>query len=302
MKEDRVYNLRSFLEEEAANHEDYQDFEYVISKDGYQSVILKNNHSVKVFEPHLAFFLTLHEPIAIKKENSQEQNFLLGTDYLNTYVEAFGKGEAYFADNYQISSSQLYSEYGETYVNDIKYKFFDQAVEGYGNGWQFVKKTWPFLISHKVISDFGYYSGIVARLREFVCGHIKFFEGFDGVFRLGNNSIKEVSEKKKSYPQYCQVGALFTQDYIKLKEGKYCYKDNCFSTAKGLERFLQAEVLGCKISIRQYLAPTLHDNNDPKNLFRDVKRMSLILEYCQENKITVSGSVMDKYRQLKDRY
>jgi hypothetical protein len=102
-----------------------------------------------------------------------------GRNYLNTYIEAYKEGEQYFETEFKVSPNTLYGANAEQYVKDIHLNFFHVQHTGANEGWCYVKKNYPIILTYKAIKEFGFYSGIVNKVEEQVKKYPRLFASFD---------------------------------------------------------------------------------------------------------------------------
>lgn len=87
-----------------------------------------------------------------------------GQDYQEPYINGFVEGQAWFMQNY--GSGDPYNE-----------KFKADLIVQYNNighrheGWNFVKSSYPVILSPKIIEEYGFYSGIVFEYENLLKKH-----------------------------------------------------------------------------------------------------------------------------------
>jgi hypothetical protein len=176
-KADTRYWLTSFFDEKEQTKHEYKGFQRQIENNGCFMVKTETD-TVKIYTPELAVILT-SKALPAKNMDTQKETTLNGMDYLNTYIEAYKEGEQYFENEFKVSPSTLYGANAEQYVRDIHLNFFHVQHTGINEGWGYVKKQYPFVLTHKAIKEHGYYSGIVNKVEEQVKKHPKLFATFD---------------------------------------------------------------------------------------------------------------------------
>lgn len=134
--------------------------------------------TVKIYTPELAVIFTLKELPAQNMETQKETN-LNGWEYLKTYVEAYKEGLQFFESEFAISPNTLYGSNTKQYVRDIHLNFFHVQHTGIKEGWGYVKKQYPVILTHKAVKEVGFYSGIVSKVEAMVKKYPKLFQNFE---------------------------------------------------------------------------------------------------------------------------
>jgi hypothetical protein len=137
-----------------------------------------DNDSVKIYTPELAVILTINELLVINSE-TKIQTKINRIEYLNTYIEAYKEGERYFENEHKVSPNILYSDKAEQYVRDIHSNFFHIKHQNDFEGWGSVKNQYPEYFTHKIVKNYGFYSGIVNKLEEQIMAHPILFASLD---------------------------------------------------------------------------------------------------------------------------
>jgi hypothetical protein len=176
-KIDTRFLLNCFLNENIQNDLEFQTIKAVIKKDGY-SIIKTRTESVKVYRPELWFLFASNSFFAFNIE-TQTEELVRTFDYFLTYIDGYKEGEMYFETEFKVSANTLYGANAEQYVRDIHFNFFHKQHTLTSEGWGYVKKSNPSILTHKVIREFGFYSGIVNKVEEQVQKHPQLFATFD---------------------------------------------------------------------------------------------------------------------------
>ena len=155
----------------------YKNYKYQIDNNGCY-IVNVDNDKVKIYTPQLAVILTSNE-LSARNMETQTETTVNGRNYLNTYIEAYKEGEQYFEKEFKVSANTLYGENAEQYVKDIHINYFHTNHSGTIEGWGYVKKEYPIILTHKAIKEFGFYSGIVNKVEEQVKKYPKQFQRFD---------------------------------------------------------------------------------------------------------------------------
>src|SRR5574344_2059789 len=177
MKKDTRFWLTTFFEEQEQTKHEYKVFKREIENNGCFKVKTETD-TVKIYTPELAVIFTSNKLSARNMDTKTETN-INGWDYLNTYIEAYKEGEQYFETEFKVSTNTLYGANAEQYVRDIHLNFFHVKHTGINEGWGYVKKQYPIILTHKAVKEFGYYSGIVNKVEEQVKKYPRLFATFD---------------------------------------------------------------------------------------------------------------------------
>ncbi len=176
IKTDTRYWLKSMVEKKFGNKIEYKHFQSQIKNRGY-FVVKTDNNTVKIYTPVLASILTSKQVPVI--EDLQKATTINGYDYLETYINGYRRGEQYFEKEFKITPTTLYGVNADKYIKDIQLNYFQIQHKPSYQGWGHVKNRCPLIITHKVVEEFGYYSGIVNKIDEQVEKHPRLFASFD---------------------------------------------------------------------------------------------------------------------------
>jgi hypothetical protein len=176
-KKDVKFWLTSFFEEQEQTKHEYKSFQNQIENNGC-FIVKTETETVKIYTPELAVIFTSKE-LPAQNIDTQKQTTLNGWEYLKTYIKAYKEGEQYFETEFKVSTNTLYGANAEQYVRDIHLNFFHVQHTGTNEGWGYVKKQYPIILTHKAIKEFGYYSGIVNKVEEQVKKYPRLFATFD---------------------------------------------------------------------------------------------------------------------------
>lgn len=199
---DTRYFLTTFVDGQAQKQSLYIAYKGTVESKGFVRVGLEAQ-TLKVYTPELAFILTSKELPAFNKDLKKETK-INGWEYLQTYAYGYKEGQAYFDAEFKVSPDTLYGANASQYVKDIHINYFHNKYKGGHEGWAFVKRFFPFLITHKEISEFGYFSGIVSRVEEQIEKYPRLFATFD---KCEHNLEPQQTETKT--------------DKLKVEQGKY---------------------------------------------------------------------------------
>jgi hypothetical protein len=177
MIKDTRFWLTTFYEKQEQTKQEYKSSKREIDNNGC-FIVKKHPDTVKIYTPELAVIITSKELPALNMD-TQKETIVNGWDYLNTFIEAYKMGEQYFENEIKISPNTLYGANTEKYVRDIHHNYFHIQINGLNKGWGYVKKYYPYILTHRAIKEFGYYSGIVNKFEEQVKKHPRLFATFD---------------------------------------------------------------------------------------------------------------------------
>jgi hypothetical protein len=177
MKKDTRFWLTTFFEEQEQTKHEYKVFKREIENNGCVKVKTETD-TVKIYTPELAVIFTSNT-LSARNMDTQTETIINGSDYLKTYIEAYKEGEQYFETEFKVSTNTLYGANAEQYVRDIHLNFFHVQHTGTNEGWSYVKKQYPMILTHKAVKEFGYYSGIVNKVEEQVKKYPRLFATFD---------------------------------------------------------------------------------------------------------------------------
>ena len=176
-KKDTRFWLTTFFEEQEQTKHEYKSYKREIENNGCFKVKTETD-TVKIYTPELAVILTSEE-LPSRNMDTQTETNINGWEYLKTYIEAYKEGEQYFETEFKVSPNTLYGANAEQYVRDIHLNFFHVKHTGINEGWGYVKKQYPIILTHKAVKEFGYYSGIVNKVEEQVKKYPRLFATFD---------------------------------------------------------------------------------------------------------------------------
>lgn len=176
-KKDTRFWLTTFFEKLEQTKHEYKSFQREIENNGCFKV-KTGADTVKIYTPELAVIFTSKELPARNMDTQTETN-INGWEYLKTYIEAYKEGEQYFETEFKVSPNTLYGANAEQYVRDIHLNFFHVQHTRINEGWGYVKKQYPIILTHKAVKEFGYYSGIVNKVEEQVKKYPLLFATFD---------------------------------------------------------------------------------------------------------------------------
>lgn len=176
-KKETRFELTTFIEKLEQTKHPYKSFQREIENNGCFKVKTEKD-TVKIYTPELAVILTSKE-LPTLNIDTQKETTVNGWEYLKTYIEAYKEGEQYFEAEVKVSPNTIYGANAEQYVRDIHLNFFHVQHNGVDEGWGYVKKRYPTILTHKAVKEYGYYSGIVNKVEEQVKKYPRPFATFD---------------------------------------------------------------------------------------------------------------------------
>ncbi len=137
-------------------------------------IALKHERGIaNIYRAELALFL-FAQKVKVWNSHYSRDEVIDGQEYIPDFVDGFIEGVEYFK-----------SEFGRTglisnkkdWVATIRYHYYEIPIDFF-EGWVFVKKATPIVVSPKEIKKYGYYSGLVSVVDELVLKHPRMFKNF----------------------------------------------------------------------------------------------------------------------------
>jgi hypothetical protein len=232
---DTKFWLITFFEEQEQTKPEYKSFQRQIENNGCFFKVKPD--TVKIFTPELALIFFSKE-LSARNMDTQTDTKINGWEYLKTYITAYKEGEQYFEADYKVSPNTLYGANAEQYVRDIHLNFFHVKHTGTNEGWGYVKKQYPIILSHEVVREYGYYSGITNKVEEQVKKYPRLFADFD---KCEHNLPPQQTEMKTE-----QETPTFVNNFDKIapfeiyKHFKAGLVDKNYLTLQELNEYLKA--------------------------------------------------------------
>lgn len=220
-KKETRFELTTFIEKLEQTKHPYKSFQREIENNGCFKVKTEKD-TVKIYTPELAVILTSKE-LPTLNIDTQKETTVNGWEYLKTYIEAYKEGEQYFEAEVKVSPNTIYGANAEQYVRDIHLNFFHVQHNGVDEGWGYVKKRYPTILTHKAVKEYGYYSGIVNKVEEQVKKYPRPFATFD---KCEHNLPPQQTETKTDKLKVNQIAL------IHVYEGKQITRENGNDIAK----------------------------------------------------------------------
>lgn len=176
---DTPFLLINFFEQQVTQN--YNSIQREIDIKGYIN-LNTDTGSVKVYSRELVEILNSNSMPAFNCDTKTETT-IYGKEYQNSFVEGYKEGEQYFEAEWKVSSNTLYGGAGaEHYVRDIHLNFFrvQHSINSINiQGWGGVKKSYPTILTHRAVKDYGFYSGIVNKVEDQVNKYRNLFLTFE---------------------------------------------------------------------------------------------------------------------------
>lgn len=214
MIKDTRFWLTTFFDGQEQTKHEYKSFQREIENNGC-FIVKADTDTVKIYTPELAVIFTLKE-LPARNMDAQKETTVNGWEYLKTYIEAYKEGEEYFETEFKVSPNTLYGANAEQYVRDIHLNFFHVKHTGINEGWGYVKKQYPIILTHKAVKEFGYYSGIVNKVEEQVKKYPRLFATFD---KCEHNLPPQQTETKTDKLKVPQIALIHVYEGIQITRG-----------------------------------------------------------------------------------
>lgn len=141
----------------------------------------------KIYSPSLAYLFSSNE-IKAKNLETKEDFILDSNQYFETYADAYTDGEKHFEKTYKVPAEILISG-AKMMVANISRNYYHTKTNNSLTGWNGVKNSNPIIITHKIIKDYGFYSGVLNRADAYIKEHPDTFKDFHNL-SLGKEYIK----------------------------------------------------------------------------------------------------------------
>ncbi len=197
MEKDERYWVRDAMEQIKIENSDYKSLQNQICENGRINANT-GKETVKIFTPELVFIFFFDFPV--KNMETEETVSLRRSEYFDSYVTAYSEGVAYFKNEFHVSNDILYAP-GSNYVANLHFQYYHLEIDDIFDGWQFVRKRYPTIVTHKEIKRFGFYSGIVSALYELMDKHPIPFKKFNEPCDFNAGEVDEDSESIDSMPE-----------------------------------------------------------------------------------------------------
>lgn len=225
------YMLKNEYIKTIQKHQDYAGYKDQIEAHGSFGY-KQGDDTIKLYTPTLCFILSMNE-LEVYNLDAQKDETINGMRYLDTYTEAYYKGIQHFEDEIKVNQNVLYAN-AESIVKDLHHKYFHAKNSASSIGWQFVKKSFPKLLNHKAIFEYGYFSGIVCKVDEMIIKYPNDFKTFDKCeIKEQEKGSQETEENNLSklfstsdWQKYFDALVHCTPPLLKFDDDKYKFIGN----------------------------------------------------------------------------
>ncbi|WP_396181509.1 hypothetical protein [Flavobacterium sp.] len=170
------YLINSNFWEQEKTKLDNIGFQREIEKHGFFKV-KAGTETVKIYNPQLTVILISIE-LPVKNLDTQTETAINCWEFLMTYIKGYKRGEQFFENKIMVSPTIIYSPNAKQFIIDIHMKYF-HVQHGKGKGWVYVKNVEPSILTHELIEEYGYYSGLVNKVRELIIEYPEQFASFE---------------------------------------------------------------------------------------------------------------------------
>lgn len=179
-KEDIKYFICPLEENESSeNHlSNLESTKHQFSINQYLIYRAKENKAIKIYTYQLAYIFSLNKMWVINIDTKERRIQISPVDYLHTYINSYKEGVNYFKENYLVSPNILYGENSSFFIKDFLFNYYNKSHDNITIGWISVKQYTPKILSHEVMSKYGYYSGILDEADKFMEKHAALFKPF----------------------------------------------------------------------------------------------------------------------------
>ena len=202
MEKDIVLSVSSMNVDELRNTAEYKNVE----RQGEFKINIENDFCVVYSFGLATLFLLKDVPVINKK--TKEEFILNGKIYHNDFYKGFVEGREHFLDTFIENKYQS----KDTIVKTLHRYYHHEIIVKKYIGWKsFTKYTMPATLSVSIIKDWGFYSGIIFELKEFIKLHKELFKNFHECEI--NNTIQVI--KKPQPPTTSKKAPSKPKQYLK---------------------------------------------------------------------------------------
>jgi len=132
------------------------------------------------FTPEMAYFILTMKNIKAKDSITEAKVIINGLDFFNDYESGHNRAIEFFNKTFGVSNEVLYGENSKVYVSTLHAHCYHTKINNIYDGWLgFVRGSFPYTISGKVIYDYGFYAGLISKVEGLKWLHPSLFENFD---------------------------------------------------------------------------------------------------------------------------
>jgi hypothetical protein len=288
-KKDTRYWLTAFSEEQEQTKHEYKSFKREIENNGC-SMLKADTETVKIYTPELAVVFTSKE-LPAQNMDTRKETTVNGLEYLKTYIRGYKEGEQYFETEFKVSPDTIYGANAEQYVRDIHLNFFHVRHKGINEGWGYVKKQYPIILTHKAVKEFGYYSGIVNKVEEQVKKYPRQFAAFDKCeHNLPLQQTETKTERIKAelakygffgLPKVKQLSEPNKQNLVELISANGLPYSIAMFDFLGFLRHIETEHFKTKFKLNKEVAKWFNSDKEGRHVKGNI---SVLSDFSRENK------------------
>ena len=230
---DYRYLINSNFWEQEKTKLELASFQSKINNEGFLNVEVEQE-TVKIYNPQLAVILNSNE-LPVKDLDAQTETTIDSWEYLKTFVAAYKEGEQYFETTFKVSPEIIFGAGAKNYVNEIHMNFF-HLQHRMNEGWVYVKKAEPLILTHKAVKEYGYYSGLVNKVEQLIIEHPRLFAAFE---KCEHNMQPQQVETEHATPTFTNNFDRVTPTEI-YKHFKAGLLDKQYLTEHELNDYLKA--------------------------------------------------------------
>ncbi|WP_175635985.1 hypothetical protein [Pedobacter ghigonis] len=176
-KADENFLLKEIFDEADTIKIEVETYKSLIERQGYMEII-GPSLKAKIYNHILAYTLTTKD-LGVKRQRDGEFMRVNPMGYINTFLEGFKKGREYFSENFKITPEIIYGGNSSAYIEDLHEHYYHSEIKNFEKGWSFVKTTYPLMLSHQTVAEYGHYSGIVSEVNDLIAKYPILFRDFD---------------------------------------------------------------------------------------------------------------------------
>jgi hypothetical protein len=172
-----------------------------LSKEGFMPVDFENI-KYKVYPEFLCYLFGNDDEIEAKRIDTNEVFVLDSTPYWKSYMSSYLEGQQYFKENYAFSKNVLFGENSKSIISVFNKAYSGTLFKNKFIGWNGVRSLNTFMITHKLINEYGYYSGVLSQADEYKKLYPSLFEALnkteladksDTIKEKGNLTINQIA-------------------------------------------------------------------------------------------------------------
>lgn len=296
MQNNSSLGINSLFFEKGKSKLQLMAFEREIIANGSVKVVTESE-TVRIFNSEFATILTSKD-LLVRNMDTQKEIRVNGLDYLEIYIEGYKEGEQYFETEFKVSPSTLYGANAEQYVRDIHLNFFHTKHTGIHDGWGYVKKQYPLLLTHKAAKEFGYYSGIVNKVEEQVKKYPLLFATFDKcehslpTLQTASRTDNLIAELGKygffELPKVKQLTVSKQQSLVELINAKGLPYSIAMFEYLGFLKHIEKEHFRTKYKLNKEVAKWFNSDKEGRSVKGNISSLS---DYSAENKSKYTAHV-----------